>query len=216
VTHMPFCYLCIEEKHMPRRPGRTTAQQKRTAFELKRKRIEAERRKNGDDVVITGRSIWAVASPFRSTEKAFDNPEHLWKAACDYFKWVDGNPDYEIKPMSVTLGGNQGSEIQMIKVPKKQPYTIRELCVFIGVSPGYFKEFKNKKRDGWETWGPAIRAIENIVFSQQFNGAASGFFNANIIVRALHLVEKTKTEVVDNRDKVAELFPEEIRVKKKK
>jgi len=198
------------------RKSRSKAADKYAALEMKRTRLAAEHKSGDRSVEVTGHSIWRVVTPFRSTKKAFDNPEHLWNAACDYFKWVDANPDYEEKPVIVTKPGRfTGSEVKMIKIAKKQPYTMRELCVFIGVSPGYFKQLKAHGADA-EIWLPVVRDIEAIVYSQQFKGAASGFFHANLMARALGLAEKTETEVTDKRKEVADLFPEELKPTKKK
>lgn len=202
---------------------RPDAAAKYAAMEYKRNKIAAEyasgeRDPQGkEEVEITGRSLWAVASAYRSTEKAFDSPEQLWKAACDYFKWVDANPDYEIKPMIVARPGRfTGSEVKMVKVAKKQPYSVMGLSVFIGVSPGYFKAFKLQEREDKDAWMPVLRRIQAVIYSQQFDGAASGFFHANLMARALGLAEKTETEVTDKRKEVADLFPEELKSTKKK
>ena len=43
--------------------------------------------------------------------------------------------------------------------------------------------------------------------NQQFEGAAAGFLNPNIIARKLGLKEQSEVNVNDNRKQVADLFP---------
>jgi hypothetical protein len=187
---------------------RATAAAKRAKFTAKRNLLESENAKNPEwRQIVKPKSIWEVRK--NVSVRVFKDPQELWEAACEYFKWVDEHPEYEVKPMSRSLGDNMGATIEMVRVPKRQPYTMKEMCFFIGVSAGYIKNLRldNYKEGNKAGWKDVIEAIEAIVYTQQFNGATSGFFNHNIIVRNLGLVEKVETEVVDNRKSVADLFP---------
>lgn len=112
----------------------------------------------------------------------------LWEAACEYFTMVDENPLYEIKPIVVSMG-RHGSRIEMQQIPKKRPYTLNGLFNYLDVNRNYFLDFKNSKsytRD----FSIVIERIERTIYDQKFDGAASGFFNANIIAYDLGLVKK--------------------------
>lgn len=151
---------------------------------------------------------WELRSK-HGRDKLFASPDLMLEAAKEYFKWCDDNPEYEYKPMVVSIGGNAGSSVEMVKVPKKQPYSLMGLCLYLGVSSAYFRQFKLEQKDKPENrdFLSVITIIEQAIYKQQYDGAASGFFNANIISRALGLVEKVEAEVTDNRKSVSDLFP---------
>jgi len=124
-------------------------------------------------------------------DKLFASADLLREAAEEYFQFVDDNPEYLVKPMAVSYGGNAGSKIEMVKVPVRQPYTLHGLCIYLGCSTSYFRSFKAGHKDGSaQDFLTVIAEIEETIYSQKFNGAASGFFNANIIARDLGLVDR--------------------------
>lgn len=149
--------------------------------------------------------IWKKIKPGRNLK--FSDGEALWNAACEYFKWVDANPWYEVKPMSVD------KTIEKVKVAKKLPYTLQELESFIGVSHSYFRTFKseNKNTDDPIKLGilAVISEIEKVCYNQQFKGATSGFFNHNIIARALGIKEQVENTNINLNS--VELSREEIK-----
>lgn len=134
-----------------------------------------------------GNEWWRLRSK-HGRDKLFANPQLLWEAACEYFEHTDNNPEYMVKPMVTSVGDNQGSEVQMVKVPVRQPYTLHGLCIYIGCATSYLRYFKSVSND--EAFLTVIAEIEDVVYKQQYNGASSGFFNANIISRALGLVDR--------------------------
>lgn len=131
---------------------------------------------------------WYKRRSKHGRDKLFASPELLWEAACEYFEYVDLNPEMQSKPMVTSIGNNLGSEVELIDVPVKQPYSLKELCLYLGCSSGYFRTFKQTQKD--EGFLSVIEMIEDVVFTQQYKGSASGFFNANIISRALGLVDR--------------------------
>ena len=155
---------------------------------------------------------WELRSK-HGKDKLFASPDLMLEAAKEYFLWCDENPEYESKPMTVSVGGNSGSCVEMVQVPKKQPYTLMGLCLYMGVSSAYFRQFKHEQKGKPESEGylTVIAIIEQVIYKQQYDGAASGFFNGNIIARALGLAEKVEADVTDNRKQVADLFPKELK-----
>jgi len=130
-----------------------------------------------------GNNFWTKRSK-HGRDKIFKTPDELWQAACEYFDHVDNNP-FEIKK-EVSSGSNKKVEKEF----KKKPYTLMGLCIFCNVHSDYWREFKKTQ----PAFSPIIKQIEEIIYSQKFNGAASGLFNNNIIARDLGLADKKETE----------------------
>src|SRR5690606_30648017 len=79
--------------------------------------------------------------------------------------------------------------------PIHKPYTRAGFIHFVGASPNWLKEFK--KHCG-EDFLAVIDEIENFIDNQQWEGAAVGVFNANIIARTLGLKDKSDITSNDN------------------
>lgn len=137
----------------------------------------------------TGNRFWELRSK-HGRDKLFESPELMWEAACEYFQWVEDNPFYETKPMSVSIGNNQGSSVEMVEIPIKRPFTMQGICLYLNCGVSYFRNFKNEERAQSEDFKSVIAKIEETIYNQKFSGAASGFFNANIIARDLGLADK--------------------------
>lgn len=139
-----------------------------------------------------GNQFWKLRSK-HGRDKLFASPELLWEAACEYFEWCETNPFIEIKPMSVSQGMNAGSEIEMIEIPVKRPFTLHGICLYFNCGLSYFRTFKaqlNPEDTQAKDFNTVIEQIEQTIYDQKFSGAASGFFNANIIARDLGLADK--------------------------
>jgi hypothetical protein len=94
--------------------------------------------------------------------------------------------------MAVSIGSNQGSQIEMAEIPHKQPFTLHGLCLYMDVATSYFRNFKNSERGKEQGYASVIEKIEETIYNQKFSGAACGFFNANIIARDLGLSDKSE------------------------
>lgn len=111
-------------------------------------------------------------------------PETIWEEAQAYFDWCDQNP--WIKTDFVRGGELAGKTVEL---PTQRPYTIQGFCVFAGISVKTFAAYE--KRDDFF---PIITHIKEIIYTQKFEGAAVGAFNANIIARDLGLTDKSETK----------------------
>lgn len=107
----------------------------------------------------------------------------LWEAACEYFQWCDENPWYKTD--------FKGSDIIEVKIPTARPYTLSGLCLFLDCSSSYFRAFKSTATEDKKDFLTVIEKLEEIIYTQQFEGAIVGTFNSNIIARSLGLSEKT-------------------------
>ena len=68
--------------------------------------------------------------------------------------------------------------------------TIRAMCFFIGLSRQGWKEYSEKP-----DFSDIVKEIEDVIFSQKFEGAAADMLNANIIARELGLADKQQAEI---------------------
>lgn len=149
-----------------------------------------------------GNQFWKLRN--KHNKKAlFESPELLLKAADEYFEWCDKHQWY--KQEAVKSGSECG---RIIDVPIKRPYSISGLCVYLDCSQSFFYKFKKKCNDDFTE---VINRIENIIETQQFEGATTGIFNTSIISRKLGLKEQTditsngqsvfQIEVIDTKTK---------------
>lgn len=119
--------------------------------------------------------------------RLFVTPDILWVAACKYFEWCVNNPLMEVRYV--------GKDARQALVPKMVPFTMRGLCLFLGVNAGYFRDLK---RTASAEFGDMVLHIEETCYEQKFTGAAAGFFEANIIARDLGLMKREKIDVPRN------------------
>ena len=128
-----------------------------------------------------GNQFWKLRSK-HGRDKLFESPELLWESACEYFEWCDENPFIQID--------FKGKDADKVEIPRMRPYTWGGLEVYLEI-----ESLRNyKTQEGYEDFLQVITRIEKIIYDQKFSGAASGFFNANIISRDLGLADKKEIE----------------------
>lgn len=129
-----------------------------------------------------GNQFWRLAEhPGRP--KAYQ-PDELWEKALEYFEWTENNPWY--KNEAVKGGDSVGTIIQ---VPTSRPFTQTGFCVFAGISMTTFENYAQNQ----EFVGVTTR-IREIMYTQKFEGATVGAYNANIIARDLGLSDKSENK----------------------
>ncbi|MDV3470850.1 DNA-packaging protein [Elizabethkingia anophelis] len=143
-----------------------------------------------------GNEFWKFRSK-HGRDTLFSTPEILWEAACEYFQWVEDNPLPETKVFQY-----QGKVIKEI-VPIMRAMTMQQLCFYLKCDESYFRKFKERLGEDDKGFFTVITDIENIIYTQKFQGAAGGLLVANLISRELGLVDKKEIEVD------AKLSPEE-------
>ena len=132
-------------------------------------------------------------------DKQFKTPRALQKACNEYFQWCLDNPLMETVPMKIKVSRDK-EKIVLQEVPKMRPFTLHGLCNFIDLSVEGFKKYEDRQ----DFVAVTTRARE-IIYKQKFEGAASGFLNANIIARDLGLADKQSHTVQMEQP----LFPDE-------
>jgi hypothetical protein len=143
---------------------------------------------NGDRTLAIeaskGNHYWKDRSK-HGRDKIFETAEILQQEIQAYFDFVDATPDYEVKPLQ------EKGKIKLINVPRARPYTIQGLCGYLDITTSYFRVLKKqydpiKDKD----FITVVAWMEDKIYNQQFSKATNGFFNANIIARALGLIDR--------------------------
>lgn len=122
-------------------------------------------------------------------EKIFETADLMWAAAEEYFEWCDDNP--WTKAEAIKSGDKAGD---LMHIPIQRPYTLSGLCIYLGTNTSYFNQFKARLSPEDKDFSRVISEIEEVIYTQKFEGAAVGAFNANIIARDLGLKERSEID----------------------
>jgi hypothetical protein len=128
-------------------------------------------------------------------DKLFETPDALLEAAHSYFQWCDDNPwlkTEQLRRPTITQDTEGNQTLHTVaELPTARPYTLKGLCLHLDVTPEWWSRFRKKhEADGEEGFSQVISRVEDIIYTQKFEGAVVGAFNANIISRDLGLVDK--------------------------
>ena len=146
-----------------------------------------------------GNQFWKLRAK-HGRDKLFATPELLWEAACEYFEWCEQNP--------ILKQDFKGKDADLVNYELDIPFTLTGLCLYLGTNQAYFRQFKDsltvesgkKQTQIQKDFSTVITRIEETIYTQKYNGAAVGIFNANIIARDLGL--KEQTDVTSKGDKL--------------
>ena len=148
--------------------------------------IKKKDRKPSSFIFPVGNQFWQLRSK-HGRDRIFKSPALLWEAACEYFQWVVDNPLIEIDFV--------GKDAERVEKPHTRPLTYEGLFSYLGVNKDYFNDFERSlegKKDGLSAdFSGIITHIRQTIYRQKFEGAACGFYNANIIARDLGLADKS-------------------------
>lgn len=143
-----------------------------------------------------GNEYWKLRSK-HGRSKLYETPDDLLDACNRYFEWVQENPLLEAQVVKYK------DYAELMEVPKMRPFTIHGLCNFIDLSIEGWRGYKARK-----DFSEVTTRVEQIIYNQKFEGAASGFLNPNIIARDLGLQDKKQTEHTGEID-IVKLTPEQ-------
>ncbi len=115
--------------------------------------------------------------------KDFETPEEMLREIQEAFTRMS-------KPLYETKAFHNAGKVTKTKVPKMRIFSRKRLCLELGVSESYFRSFKAQERANIAEFITVIEWAENVIDTQQLEGAASDLMNANIISRILGLVDK--------------------------
>lgn len=139
-----------------------------------------------------GNQFWKLRSK-HGRDKLFTSPELLWEAALEYFEHTD-NRKWEKKDWV-------GKDANEVIRKSDTPYTLSGFCIYCDATRVWWTEFRKAASPDFLT---VIARIEEIMFTQKFEGATVGAFNANIISRDLGLIEKSEMKITEEQP----LFPD--------
>ena len=130
-----------------------------------------------------GNQWWKNRSK-HGTDAIFTDPKVLYNAISEYFETTNERRDWD----GQNWVGKDGEEVV---VKKQVPFSLKGLCIFLGVSSHYFSEFKKSKMflsdpDFLEVYTWAMDVIE----TQQVDGGLLGYFNASLTARLNGLSDK--------------------------
>lgn len=143
-----------------------------------------------------GNQFWKLRSK-HGRDKIFESPVLLWEACQEYFEATDAR-----KWVKKDWVGKDATEVDR---ETETPYTWTGLYLFLDIDPKTWDLYKDR-----EDFIPIATRVKHIIYTQKFEGAAVGAFNANIIARDLGLKDTSEVNVNDNRKATADLFPEEL------
>jgi hypothetical protein len=128
-----------------------------------------------------GNQYWRLRES-HGRDLEYGTPDELLSEIVAYFEWCDANPWN--KNEAIKSGDKVGTTIP---VPTARPYTLTGLCIHLGIRLITWKEYCKR-----EDFTNITTRAEEIIYTQKFEGAAVGAFNANIIARDLGLSDKSE------------------------
>lgn len=142
-----------------------------------------------------GNQFWKIRSK-HGRDKLFESPELLLQSAYEYFEWCTENPWITTKntSSSSTICSSNTTE----EKPTARPFSKGGFYIYIGCSTSWFNEFK---RTANKDFLLVLEEIENIIETQQWEGAVIGTFKENIIARTLGLKEQTENNNINHNSK---------------
>ncbi|MFL0105622.1 terminase small subunit [Tenacibaculum maritimum] len=173
-----------------------------------------------------GNQFWKLRSK-HGREKLFETPDLLYDACCEYFEWCDNTPIMEasivkgnrVEEVSTPMIDKKGKKLtskakttipyDIAQLPKMRPYTLSGLCLYLDCNQAYFNQFESKLKKISEEYktkedkdfSKVITRVREIIYTQKFEGAATGLLNPNIIARDLGLADKK--DLTSDGDKVS-------------
>jgi|SRR5690606_2259639 len=129
-----------------------------------------------------GNNFWELRST-HGRNLIFSSPEILWEAAKEYFEATSKR--VWIKKDWV---GKDALEVERESTP---PFTLTGMFIFMDIGKTTWTQYRERK-----DFKEVVTRIEEIIYTQKFEGATIGAYNANIIARDLGLADKREVERV--------------------
>lgn len=134
-----------------------------------------------------GNQWWRMRSK-HGRDAIFTDPTVLLEACYEYFEATSKR--------KWTKKDWVGKDAIEVTRETETPYTLTGLCIFLGINTRYLDQFKDsetyKSNKGFST---VISHIEEIIETQQIEGAMVGTFNHNIVARKLGLIDKQENSL---------------------
>ncbi len=144
-------------------------------------------------------------------KKKIESPEALLNLAFDYFASVDERPVLIQEQRKGTIRVDKDAatdpdlrsiiENPIIELKSARPYTWQGFEAYLserGIVAN-LEDYRYNKEDRYTAYAPVIRAINNEMYAQKFEGAASGTMRWNIIALELGMTQKTQITLKDEQ-----------------
>lgn len=128
-----------------------------------------------------GNEFWKLRSK-HGRDLIFASPEILWEACKEYFE-VTGERKWETKDWV-------GKDAKEVTRHTDVPFTWTGLYLFLDIDHKTWCDY-----EGREGFTPTCTRVRNIIYTQKFEGATVGAYNANLIARDLGLRDATDNNV---------------------
>lgn len=145
--------------------------------------------------IEAGSDLWKLRELNSTGNPAIYTSKTLLEEFRNYYTWMMDNPLFK------TVLTNKG---ELANIPLMRPMSIKGFCIFAGIAQNTFYGYANNP-----DYFAACELIKDVVFTQKFEGASVGLFNALIMSRDLGLSDTISHVVDDRRKSVSELFPNE-------
>lgn len=122
--------------------------------------------------------FWELRSS-HGRDLIFSSPEILWDAAKEYFEATVGRPWIQEDWV-----GKDAIKVERKTTP---PFTLTGLFIFLDIHKSTWSLYRERK-----DFIDVVTRIEDIIYTQKFEGATVGAYNSSIIARDLGLVDKTE------------------------
>lgn len=130
-----------------------------------------------------GNKFWLMRTK-HGRDKLFESPAVLLEACLDYFEQTSQRVWEKTE--------YKGADIVEVKIPTSVPFTLSGLCIFLDIDDNTW--FRYRKDEQYKDFWDVTTHVEKIIYTQKFEGAVVGAYNANIIARDLGLADKTETK----------------------
>ena len=135
--------------------------------------------------------LWEQGLRHAGRPPIYSTPQELLTACESYFQWSVENPLKEEKAFC-----SEG-RISIAKISKLRAFTTGALCLYIGMTLETWCQYRKKPG-----FSEVTSAVDEIIRTQKFHGAAGGLLNPVIIARDLGL-----RETVDNLSSDGSMTP---------
>lgn len=133
--------------------------------------------------------------PGRPTK--FKTADELWDKFLEYCEWIDNNP-WQIRTASNSLNetgkesGKKSNGMRQDVRVLQRPLTLQGFTTFAGINR--WNDFKrnNLRRKGFDE---VVQAIENVVLTQQLDGALLRQFDGALVARLNGIADRQVTEI---------------------
>lgn len=129
-------------------------------------------------------------------------PDEMWGYFEEYKKWCKDNPLFEN-----TVNTKTG---EIYRIPRERPYTWESFNNWVNSKNiiSDFDDYKKGETEHYKKFSGIITRINREIYSDKYDGAAVGLYNASIIARDLGLADAKKTETTA-KIQVVEMTKEE-------